>query len=304
MSGLSRVAKTVAIAGIAAFAYGALIAVRSFRVRRVCADILPPGSEKLRILHISDLHLMARQRRKLDFVAALSGLEPDLFVSTGDNLAQPEALEPLLAALGRLRKVPGVFVFGSNDYVGPRLANPLSYLAGDSGEHSAAAQTRPMPTQALRAAFESTGWHDVTGGRELLTLRGVTLEIRGTDDAHWERDNYSLVAGAPAEDADVALGVTHAPYQRVLDAMTDDGVDLILAGHTHGGQVCVPGWGALTTNCDLEPARAKGLSTQETAAGTSLVHVSAGLGTSPYAPYRFACPPEVTLLTLRPVPNG
>lgn len=303
MSALPRLAKLGAVAAATAFAYGAVVEVRSFRVRQVCVDILPPGAQKIRILHISDLHLMARQRRKLEFIAALSGLEPDLVVNTGDNLSEPEALEPLMAALGRLRDVPGVFVFGSNDYVGPRPANPLSYLVEESS-HSAAVHTRPMPTEALRAAFESFGWTDLVGHRAEYELRGLNLELRGTDDAHWDLDDYGLVAGPPAPGVDVALGVTHAPYQRVLDEMTDDGLNLILAGHTHGGQVCVPGFGALTTNSDLEPSRAKGLSTQETAAGSSWVHVSAGLGTSPYSPYRFACPPEVTVLTLRPAPNG
>lgn len=303
MNTLGRLATFVGVAGVAAFAYGALVEVRSFRVRQVCVDILPPGSAKLRILHLSDLHLLARQHRKLDFITALSGLEPDLVVNTGDNLAEPEALEPLMAALGRLREVPGVFVFGSNDYAGPRLRNPLSYVFDDSG-HGSAEDSRPMPTEALRAAFESFGWTDLTGHRAEYAVRGVNIEFRGTDDAHWELDDYTSVAGPAASDADIAVGVTHAPYQRVLDAMTDDGLDLILAGHTHGGQVCVPGLGALTTNSDLEPHRARGLSTQETGAGTAWVHVSAGLGTSPYAPYRFACPPEVTLLTLRPVSNG
>jgi predicted MPP superfamily phosphohydrolase len=83
--------------------------------------------------------------------------------------------------------------------------------------------------------------------------------------------------------------------------MTADGFGLILAGHTHGGQLCVPGFGALVTNCDLPPRQAKGLSVHRADDGSgarSLLHVSAGLGTSPYAPVRFACPPEATLLTL------
>ena len=75
-------------------------------------------------------------------------------------------------------------------------------------------------------------------------------------------------------------------------------MDLILAGHTHGGQVCVPGYGALVTNCDIDTRRVKGVS-QHTADGhTAAMHVSAGLGMSPFAPYRFACRPEASLLTL------
>ena len=76
--------------------------------------------------------------------------------------------------------------------------------------------------------------------------------------------------------------------------MTADGFPLILAGHTHGGQLCVPGFGALVTNCDLPRRQAKGLSTRCTPGDARALHVSAGLGTSPYAPVRFACPPEAT----------
>jgi predicted MPP superfamily phosphohydrolase len=89
----------------------------------------------------------------------------------------------------------------------------------------------------------------------------------------------------------------------VLDRFAADGYDAVLAGHTHGGQVCVPYVGALTTNCDLEPARAKGLHRHPAASrpgdpGSAWLHVSAGLGTNPYARIRVACRPEATLLTL------
>ena len=84
--------------------------------------------------------------------------------------------------------------------------------------------------------------------------------------------------------------------QKVLDAFTADGYPMILAGHTHGGQVCVPFYGALVTNCGIDRARVKGLNRHHDA----WLHVSAGLGTSPYAPVRFCCPPEATLLKLVP----
>ena len=80
----------------------------------------------------------------------------------------------------------------------------------------------------------------------------------GTDDPHIYRDDYALVAGNFDPRADLRLGVTHAPYLRVLDAMAADGAELILAGHTHGGQVYLPGFGTLVTNCDLDRARARG----------------------------------------------
>ena len=296
---IGRVAGATALAGAACFGYGLLIESRAFRVRRVRVPVLPVGAPPVRILHVSDVHLVSGQTAKRRFISALSGLEPDVVVSTGDNLSEPEAIEPLVSDLGRLLDLPGVFVFGSNDYTAPALVNPLRYLGRSSGRDGVHADRIALPYQRLMAAFTGRGWADLDGRRASLEVHGLRLEFRGTDDAHLGLDDYSLVAGPPAPGTDLTIGVTHAPYRRVLDAMAADGVRLILAGHTHGGQVCVPGWGALTTNCDLPPSQAKGLSVHHGPDGrTSALHVSAGVGSSPYAPYRFACPPEVTVLTL------
>jgi predicted MPP superfamily phosphohydrolase len=111
-------------------------------------------------------------------------------------------------------------------------------------------------------------------------------------------DNYPLVKGKVSKAADISLGITHAPYERVLAAMAQDKLDLILAGHTHGGQVRLPWFGgskALTTNCDLDNWRASGLSKVN---DEPWLNVSAGMGYSPYAPIRLFCPPEVSLITL------
>lgn len=300
---IGRVAGRLALVGAACVAYG-LVEARSFRVRRVTVPVLPPGSPRLRVLHLSDAHLTAGQGPKRAFLSALAGLEPDLVVNTGDNIAHADALEPLLQAYGRLLEVPGVFVFGSNDYSAPKLTNPLGYLARSTTHEGIPDDREDLPTQELRTGLASGGWQDLTGRRATIEVQGVRLELRGTDDAHLHRDDYSLVAGPPAAGTDLAVGVTHAPYARVLDAMAADGLPLLLAGHTHGGQVCVPGWGALTTNCDLPTAQASGLSRFRSGEREPWLHVSAGIGTSPFAPYRFACPPEVTVLTLTPVPNG
>jgi predicted MPP superfamily phosphohydrolase len=123
------------------------------------------------------------------------------------------------------------------------------------------------------------------------------IEARGTDDAHLKRDDYSLVAGEPGR-CDLAIGVTHAPYLRLIEAMSKDQLDVIFAGHTHGGQVRLPMFGgsrALTTNCDLPHWRARGVTRVE---GEPWLNVSAGMGTSPFARIRVASPPEVSLITL------
>ncbi|MFV0429512.1 MAG: metallophosphoesterase [Arachnia sp.] len=295
---LPRTATAAGItAGIAAagLAWG-LAEAAMFTVRRVTLPILPPGGEPLKVLHVSDIHLTTRQHFKLDFIRRLERLRPDLIVNTGDNIADPEAVFPLMAAWNRLRFVPGVFVFGSNDYYAPKVANPLRYLT-HGRSRSASPDSPTLPTEELRGAFEKVGWVDLNHHRATLEVADYRLGFRGTDDAHLGRDNYALVAG-PDSDVDLSIGVTHAPYRGVLDAMTEDGLDLIFAGHTHGGQVCLPGYGALTSNSDLPTRQAQGLSIYRHALAASHLHVSNGVGTSPYAPVRFACRPSVTLVTL------
>jgi predicted MPP superfamily phosphohydrolase len=238
----------------------------------------------------------ARQR----WLSTLGALEPDLVINTGDNLAHEEAVPYVLGSFGRLLDRPGVYVWGANDYYAPKFKNPLRYLKGPS--RTDRLPERTLPWQDLGRGFKEAGWIDLTHTRALLEIKGVRLGFRGTDDGHIDQDRYAEVAGPIDHDEiDVAIGVTHAPYRRVIDAMAYDGHDLIIAGHTHGGQVCVPFYGALVTNCDLDTRRAKGLSKHSAGGRTAWLNVSAGVGTSPYAPIRFACPPEATLLTLTSV---
>ena len=291
----------VAGAGLTAYA---MAEARAYTLRRTTVPVLPPGSPSVRVLHLSDVHMMPGQRRKQEWVRELAALEPDLVVDTGDNLAHHDAVPVVLDSLGELLEAPGVFVLGSNDYFSPTLRNPLRYLLPDDGKrHTDVPQ---LPWRELSGSLTDAGWADLTNTRATLEVRGLRIAFAGVDDPHLGYDRLEDVAGPADPDADLRLGVAHAPYLRVLDRFAADGYDAVLAGHTHGGQVCVPGVGALTTNCDLEPARAKGLhrhpaSSQPGDPGSSWLHVSAGLGTSPYARIRVACRPEATLLTLVPI---
>ena len=291
-----------ALAGAGSLGY-ALWEARNFTLRRVTLPLLPAGHEPIKVLHISDVHVTPTQLKKQDWVRWLAELEPDLVVNTGDNLAHPDAVPVALDCFSDLLDVPGVFVFGSNDYFAPSMRNPLRYLLPDDGTRHV--DDPALPWQELRDGFASAGWLELTNRFGELKVKGTTFAFAGVDDPHLAYDNLALVAGPASPDADVRLGVTHAPYLRVLDQFARDGYDAVLAGHTHGGQICVPGVGALVTNCDLEPARAKGLhrhpaDSQPGDPDSSWLHVSAGLGTNPYVQIRLACKPEATLLTLVP----
>jgi predicted MPP superfamily phosphohydrolase len=292
-----------ALAGVAGVGYAAGIEVRNFTVRRFDIACLPAGSSPIKVLHMSDLHLTPKQGFKRRWIRSLADLEPDLVVNTGDNLAHMDSVGPLLEELGSLRDVPGVFVLGSNDYFAPKLRNPLWYLRPDDGERNMS--TPQLPWKELKAEL-SQGWLDLTNTVGRLEVNGTTLAFAGVDDPHLEYDDLGAVAGPAPTDADLRIGVTHAPYLRVLDQYAADGYDVTLAGHTHGGQLCLPFKGAIVTNCDLEPARAKGLHRHPARSrpgdpGSSWLHVSAGAGTSPYAQVRFCCRPEASLITLLPM---
>jgi len=290
---------SAAAAGTAALAvgYATVIERNAFTVREVTMPVLTPGSTPLRVLHLSDIHMRPSQRHKQQWLRDLARWDPDLVVNTGDNLAHPKAVPAVIQALGDLLSVPGVFVFGSNDYFAPTLKNPAKYLT-DSDHRS---HGKPLPWQDLRAAFNERGWVDLTHSRHELEVAGLTVAAAGVDDPHLGRDRYDTIAGSPSAVANLRLGVTHAPYTRVLDRFAADGYQLVMAGHTHGGQLCLPFYGALVTNCDLDRSRARGPS--HWGAETAL-HVSAGIGTSPFAPFRFFCRPEATLLTLVAAPTG
>jgi predicted MPP superfamily phosphohydrolase len=292
-----------AVAGLGTVAYSAGIEVRNFVVRRVSVAVLPSGHRPLKVLHVSDLHLTPSQGMKRRWLASLADLEPDLVVNTGDNLAHQASVGPVVEGFDGLLDRPGVFVFGSNDYFAPKVRNPIWYLFPDDGKRNTS--TPKLPWQDLRAAFEQRGWTDLTNTRARLTVADTTIAFVGVDDPHLSYDDLDAVAGPAPADVDLRVGVAHAPYLRVLDQYAADGYDLTFAGHTHGGQVCLPVKGAIVTNCDLEPARAKGLHRHPADSrpgdpGSAWLHVSAGAGTSPYAPVRLCCRPEATLLTLLP----
>lgn len=289
-------------AGLTLASYAAWEA-RQYTLREVTLPVLPAGRQPLRVLHLSDIHMAPDQRAKQQWLRSLADLAPDLVIDTGDNLAHMRSVPVVLDSLGPLLDLPGVSVFGSNDYFSPGWRNPLRYLMADTGKR--VTHTPQLPWRELKERFVDRGWLHLCNELGQVTVKGTTFALAGVDDPHLKYDDLAAVAGPADPDADVRLGITHAPYLRVLDQYAADGYDAVIAGHTHGGQVCLPGVGALTTNCDLEPARAKGLHRHPADSapgdpGSAWLHVSAGVGTNPYVRFRVACRPEATLMTLTP----
>lgn len=300
--------------------YATLVERNWFALRRVTVPALAAGERPLTVLHVSDLHMVPGQRHKSRWVAALAALEPDLTVFTGDALSAKDAVAPTISALGGLLDRPGAFVFGNNDFYAPEPKSPHRYFT----RRTRVRREVDLPWRELGAALVARGWADLNNARAMVTVRGGgdfgvgsgvgagaggsgvgagaagggrRIALAGVNDPHTHRDRYELIAGPAVSEAVVRIGVTHSPEPRILDALAADGYDVALAGHTHGGQVRLPGVGALVTNCGLDRSRARGLSRW----GVSMwLNVSAGLGNSPYMPVRFCCRPEATLLTLVP----
>ncbi len=293
---------TAAVTGAAALGYASIVERNWFALRRYEVPVLPAGSRPLRILHISDVHLTPGRHRLLSFIRSLDATEPDLVVNTGDSIAHRQAVIPLLEAFGPLLDRPGVFVYGSNDLYAPEPKNPARYIwrtsANDHLRH-----VPDLPWTELGAGMEAAGWMNANNKRGRLKVGEFDIEVAGLHDSHIKRDRYAMIAGPADPNADLRLGVLHSPEPSNLDRFVADGFDLLLAGHTHGGQIRLPVYGALVTNCGIDRERASGLHQHPSGPGPrqrSYLHVSAGLGTSPYAPVRFFCRPEATLLTLVP----
>lgn len=295
----------VGAVGASAAIWGIGIERYLFTVREHDLRLLPEGSSPVRVLHLSDAHMAPWQHRKQRWIASLAETwRPDVVVNTGDNLGHADGLRGLRAALDPLRGIPGVFVHGSNDHAAPTPRNPLLYFTGPSKVRVA---SEPLDTQALDGYLtDELGWINVNNAVGSLELPGLRLDAFGVSDAHRGWDDLDVLPGLlDSLQADVApaaatIGVTHAPYRRVLDAFDDLGADMIFAGHTHGGQVRLPGYGALVANCDIPLAQARGLSDWTHRGRTVPLNVSAGIGHSIYAPVRFACRPEASLITLLP----
>ena len=259
MHPITRVAAGATAAGLAGLAYGAGYEVRAFRLRRETVPVLPPGQAPIRVLHLTDLHLTPGQRKKQRWVRALAALEPDLVIDTGDNLAHPDAVAPRPRRARAAARAPG--------RVRARLERLLRADAEEPGPLPGGQRRHPQaragrcPGATCRLAARGRVGRPVQ--REGPGQAGRRPRDRAA--SAWTTRTSTGTAttrspGRAAADADLSLGVIHAPYHRVLDAMAADGLPLVIAGHTHGGQLCVPFYGALVSNCDLSPRRAKGLS--------------------------------------------
>jgi uncharacterized protein len=284
----------VLLVGSGIAAYAALQA-RSYRIRS--QDVpAPPSAAQLTILQISDVHMTGRRRKLAAWLRDVTQAipTPDIIVATGDLIDDDSGIDPLVDALCGLEASLGRFyVLGSHDYFQSTLRGFVQSLSRLFSIREPS-RVRPADTNRLERGLESCGWISLTNTAHVLQSDAGSVRLAGVDDPFIHRHQSEHICRSPGDA--LAVGVTHTPD--VVSEWILAGFDLVLAGHTHGGQVRIPGLGALVTNCSLPSALASGLSK----IGSGRLHVSPGLGTSKFSPVRLFCPPEVTLLTL--IPSG
>ncbi|NLF65866.1 MAG: hypothetical protein GX579_14835 [Chloroflexi bacterium] len=260
--------------------WGALVEPRRLELTEMELSLpgLPAGAPPIRLLHISDIHLERPGQREDDLVALAEASRPDLIVITGDYLnlsynRDPEAVEHVCCLLRRLNAPHGVYaVLGSPPVDLREVVVPLF---------------EGMPVRLLRDE-----WVTVDLGE------GRCVHILGMDCNHDpEEDGERLEAlSASGPSGSVRLLLYHSP--EMMPGAKEQGFDLYLCGHTHGGQVRLPYYGAVLTSSKLGKQYVMGHYAEE---GTHL-YVSRGVGFEGLsAPrVRFLSPPEITLFTLRP----
>lgn len=271
--------------GAAVLLYATLIERNWYAVRRHRIPCLPEGSSTKTILHLSDLHLRAAQRRKRAFLKGLARVEPDFVIATGDFIGDGHSNAETVDAVTTIRpREASLYVLGSNDYYAPKPKNPLRYFS----KKRRRVLGKPNPWRGLVEGLDAHGWRLINN----MALEIDGIDVVGLDDEHIGRADLTV---AHARNGDgFRLAVAHSPD--VAEHLAGLGYDLIVCGHTHGGQIRIPGFGALVTNSDLPRQMARGVHRL----GDAWLHVCAGLGTSMYAPFRLACRPEVCVLELVP----
>lgn len=275
-------------AGLAAYAL-----YEPYRYRLVTHELAvrwvgPP----LDVLHLSDTHLSPKDTKLMAFLKGLPDRlpkMPDLVLATGDLIQGDEAIDPLLESISGIEARYGRFyVFGSHDYYVSSGPSYTKYFSNDKVMRRAIA----TDWERLEEGLQTKGWIALTNSEHTLDLNGAAVRVAGVDDPYLERHETAHIHRSTEDD--LAIALAHAPD--VVSEWILNGFDLVVAGHTHAGQVRLPFAGALVTNCSLPSALASG----PNRIGAGWLHVSPGLGTGRYSPIRFLAQPEATLLRLLP----
>jgi len=223
---------------------------------------LPASFDRFTILHLSDMHVEMNEGAMRNLANLLPELSYDISVLTGDFRAK--TFGPFDAMLDGLSKV-------RSHLMGP--------VYGVLGNHD---------TIRMVPGLESIGIRMLLNESEPITRGGASIYLSGIDDAHYYRVDNIEKAACEIPDGSYCILLSHTPeiYRQAAHA----GFDLLLGGHTHGGQICLPGSIPITLDSVLPRRMGSGAWKYHHMAG----YTSVGVGSSIVA-VRINCPPEITL---------
>jgi len=273
------------LAGLATAVYATRVDPRRYRLEKltVTTDGACSPARPLKILHISDLHLSYPESHKIEFLKKITQEEYDLIALTGDIIENYTGLPYLRSILSRKPRLGAYAVLGNHDYYAYSMFHKTVGRLFRRFRHP----RERRDVQPLIEALQQSGFtvlrnsavHHAEAGLHVLGVDYPTLHPELLQD---------LVAEAGAGDYIVVL--FHMPIH--LDNIVRTGAHLALGGHTHGGQIRIPGLGAIITDSELPRRDASGLFRRQATA----FHISRGLGADPRTNIRFNCPPAATVL--------
>lgn len=280
---------TLLAAGLGAFWYASRVEIRRYKLESVTVPTTYGGAgimPNLKILHISDLHLCQPESHKIEFLQRITDEDYDMVVLTGDVFENFSGLEYASQILKRKPRLGAYAVLGNHDYYEYTMWNKVVGRIARKFRHP----SRVRNVDSMVAALEHAGFTVLQNS--WCSHPEERISVIGVDYFAADEDSFkAMIANVP--DDHLLIGLKHVPHK--LRRLSEAGIDVLFCGHTHGGQVRLPGFGAIITDSELPREEACGLIWRDKTA----VHVSRGVGADPRSNFRFFCPPHATLVTVQ-----
>jgi uncharacterized protein len=286
----------LSLAGAALFYYANKVESKAYRLERLRLAVggastghwitegeRGTGRKSLKILHLSDLHLIEPETDKIAFLQSISKEDVDLVFLTGDVFQNETGLQYATKILSKMPRLGAYAILGNHDYYSYNMVN----------------KTLGRIYKPWRSPEQR---RDVT--RHLEALDWAGFKVLHNDIQRFDAEGFSIVGldyfGIKPEelramtdsvpDNHLLFGLFHVPKK--LKMIADAGIDIGFGGHTHGGQIRIPRFGALITDSELKRTEASGLIRR----GRTMFHISRGMGADPRSNVRLFCPPAATII--------
>jgi predicted MPP superfamily phosphohydrolase len=263
---VDRITMALAMAGVVCIGYGYFLEPYRLSVTHVeiATAKMAPNAAPIRIVHLSDLHSDPKARLEPRLAAAVAAEHPDIVVFTGDSINSPEGLPVFQQALASLAKIAPTFVVEGNW--------DINYWPGVK-------------------RFDGTGAEELNGTAKRLEIHGTPVWVAGLAVGN-ERELEPVMRRIPADELSVLL----YHYPDLMPEASAQHVDLYCAGHTHGGQIALPIYGALITLSRFGKRYESGLFHE----GQTWMYVNRGIGMEGglVPRVRFWATPEITSIEI------